>query len=60
MNEKKIFNVEQLVAAIKEVAATIAENGGAEIKALVKEINDGEVVARIIIEPYRFIARDDH
>ena len=57
MNEKKLLNVEKLVAAIKEVAAVISENGGAEIRARVKEINEGEVIAHIIIEPYRFIER---
>lgn len=59
MNESSILNVEKLVAAIKEVAAVIAENGGAEIKARLVEINEGEVIAHIIIEPYRFIERED-
>lgn len=57
MNEKNILNVENLVAAIKEVAEVISKNGGAEISAIVKEINEGEVFAKIIIEPYRFISR---
>ena len=57
MNEKNILNVENLVSAIKEVAEVIAKNGGAEISAIVKEINEGEVMAKIIIEPYRFISR---
>lgn len=56
MNES-VLNVEKLVAAIKEVAAVIAENGGAEIKARLVEINEGEVIAHIIIEPYCFTER---
>lgn len=56
MSKEKILNTETLVSAIKEVAAAISENGGAEIKARVIE-NEGELLAHIIIEPYRFIAR---
>lgn len=54
---ENIFNSEKLVAAIKEVAEVIAKNGGAEIKAQVLERREGEVLAHIIIEPYRFIER---
>lgn len=64
MNEKNIFNVQDLIAAIKEVAAVIAENGGADIKAYVKEIDNRTVAARIIIEPYNVLekreARNDN
>ena len=56
MSPKKIFNTETLVSAIKEVAAVIAENGGAEIKARVFETCESEVLAHIIIEPYCFKA----
>ena len=55
MSEKNILNVETLVEAIKEVAEVIAKNGGADIRAVVKE-TDNVMQARIIIEPYRFIA----
>lgn len=52
---KKYFDSETLVAAIKEVAEVIAKNGGADIKAIAKEINEGEVAVHIIVGPYRFI-----
>lgn len=60
MSKEKILNIETLVSAIKEVAAAISENGGAEIKARVKEINEGEMVAHIIIEPYCFVSREEY
>ena len=53
----KPFNVETLVETIKEVAAVISKNGGAEIKALFREINEKDALAHIIIEPFRFISQ---
>lgn len=53
MSEEKKLNIETLVEAIKEVAAAISENGGrADIRAFVKELNDGTIGVRIIIEPF--------
>lgn len=55
MSEGKRLKVEALVSAIKEVAEAISNNGGAEIKALVRETDNGEIMVHIIIEPYKFI-----
>lgn len=56
--KEKVFNSETIISAIKEVAVAVAENGGAEIKARFFESN-GEVLAHIIIEPYRFISKEE-
>lgn len=56
MSKEKIFDREALVSAIKEVAAVIAENGGAEIKARVVERSEVETLVHIIIGPYQFRA----
>ena len=55
----KPFNIETLVSAIKEVAEVIAKNGGADIKAIVKEINEGETAVHILIGPYQFMKEAD-
>lgn len=55
----KHLNIETIVSAIKEVAAAISENDGADIKAIFEE-SEGELLAHIIVEPYCFISKADN
>lgn len=55
--EKEAAGKKTLVEALKEIAAAISENGGADVKMAVKQTSSVEYEARIIIEPYRYIFR---